>query len=156
MNKGDLELMATTVSVVLIVGVVVISVSSLFKVSHQTMFSFGRLLHPPELGVYQDQALSSEATHINWSSVEPNSQTNRTIWLKCLGSATLYMTTDNWQPVNDTVVVTDYISCVWDQEGKTIAAQEVRQATLTLVVSADVHNITDLPFSFDITLRVEA
>ena len=150
MNKGDLELLATAVTVMLIAGVIVLSVTSLFKVSQQTMFSSGRLLSSPELEIYQDGALSARATYINWSIVEPNSRTNRTVWIKSLAPASLYLTTQSWLPVNATA----YISVVWDQEGKTVVSQEVREATLTLVVAANVTGITD--FSFDITLTAQS
>jgi hypothetical protein len=150
MRASDLELVATAVTVMLIAGVIVLSATNLFKVSQQTMFSSGRLLSSPNLEVYQDRALSARVTYINWSIVEPNSRTNRTVWIKSMASATLYLTTQSWQPVN----ATTYISVVWDQEGKTVVSQEVREATFTLVVAADVHDIIN--FSFDITITAEA
>lgn len=149
MNQSDLELAATAITVILIAGVILLSVTNLFKVSQQTMFSSGRLLSSPELEVYQDEALSARATYINWSIVEPNSRTNRTVWIKCLAPASLYLTTQNWLPAN----ATQFISVVWYLEGVRMMSQEVREATLTLVVAANVTGITT--FSFDIVITAE-
>ena len=100
------------------------------------------------VGVYWDQALTNPVASINWGTLEPGLNVNRTVYIRNEGNtaATLNMTTSNWNPSN----ASSYMTLSWDYAGQTLSVNEVRQVKLTLFVSASITGITD--FSFDITI----
>jgi hypothetical protein len=100
------------------------------------------------VGVYWDQTLASPVSSINWGSIEPGSNVNKTVYIRNEGNApaTLSMTTSNWVPPS----ASTYMTLSWNYGGQVLAVNEVRQVTLTLAVSSSVTGVTS--FSFDITI----
>ena len=100
------------------------------------------------VGVYWDQALTNPVASINWGTLEPGSNVNRTVYIRNEGNAaaTLSMATSNWSPSN----ASSYMTLTWDYGGQTLTVNEVRQVRFTLAVSSSVAGITS--FSFDITI----
>jgi hypothetical protein len=100
------------------------------------------------VGVYWDQALTNPVASINWGTLEPGSNVNRTVFIRNEGNAaaTLSMATSNWSPSN----ASSYMALSWDYGGQTLTVNEVRQVRFTLAVSSSVEGITS--FSFDITI----
>jgi hypothetical protein len=100
------------------------------------------------VGVYWDQALTNPVASINWGTIEPGLNVNRTVYIRNEGNsaATLSMSTSNWSPSS----ASSYMVLSWDYAGQTLNVNEVRQVKLTLSVSASITGITD--FSFDITI----
>ena len=100
------------------------------------------------VGVYWDQALNNPVASVNWGTLEPGSNVNRTVFIRNEGNtaATLSMTTSNWNPSN----ASSYMTLSWDYAGQTLAVDEVRQVRFTLAVSSSISGITS--FSFDITI----
>ena len=100
------------------------------------------------VGVYWDQPLTNPVSSINWGTIEPGANVNKTVYIRNEGNApaTLSMTTSNWNPSS----ASSYMTLSWNYGGQTLAVNEVRQVTLTLHVSSSVTGVTS--FSFDITI----
>jgi hypothetical protein len=100
------------------------------------------------VGVYWDQALTNPVSSINWGTIEPGLNVNKTVFIRNEGNtaATLSMETSNWNPSS----ASSYMTLSWDYGGQTLAVNAVRQVTFTLAVSQSISGITS--FSFDITI----
>ena len=100
------------------------------------------------VGVYWDQALTNPVASINWGTLEPGSNVNRTVYIRNEGNsaATLSKATSNWNPAN----ASNYMTFSWDYGGQTLSVNQVVQVKLTLAVSQNIAGITS--FSFDITI----
>lgn len=100
------------------------------------------------VGVYWDQACASPVTSINWGTIEPGLNVNRTVFIRNEGNAaaTLSMATSNWNPSS----ASSYMTLSWDYGGQTLAVNEVKQVKFKLAVSSSIAGITS--FSFDITI----
>ncbi len=100
------------------------------------------------VGVYWDQALANAVSSINWGSIEPGLNVNKTVYIRNEGNApaTLSMTTSSWVPPG----ASSYMTLSWNYGGQTLAMNEVRQVIFTLAVSSSVTGVTS--FSFDITI----
>jgi hypothetical protein len=100
------------------------------------------------VGVYWDQAATNPVSSINWGTIEPGSNVNKTVYIRNEGNAaaTLSMATSNWNPAN----ASSYMALSWNYGGQTLAVNEVKQVKLTLSISPSIAGITN--FSFDITI----
>lgn len=100
------------------------------------------------VGIYLDQACTSQLTSISWGTINPDSNVNKTIYIRNEGNtaATLSMVASNWNPAN----ASTYLTLTWDYGGQTLNVNQVVQVKLTLSVSSSVTGITN--FSFDITI----
>jgi len=100
------------------------------------------------VGVYWDQACASTVSSIDWGTMEPGMNVNKTVYIRNEGNTavTLNMTTSNWNPSS----ASSYMTLSWDYGGQPLTATEVRQVKLTLSVSQSITGITS--FSFDITI----
>ncbi|UCE29579.1 MAG: hypothetical protein JSV85_02345 [Candidatus Bathyarchaeota archaeon] len=100
------------------------------------------------VGVYWDSACTNNVSSINWGSLEPGSNVDRTVYVQNEGNVpmTLSLTEGNWDPTS----ASTHISLDWDREGSVIDAGSVLQTVLTLSVSSEVDGITS--FSFDLTI----
>ena len=104
------------------------------------------------VGVYWDQACANAVSSINWGTIEPGLNVNKTVYIRNEGNAaaTLNMTTSNWNPSS----ASSYMTLSWDYGGQTLTVNEVRQVKLTLAVSPDITGVAN--FSFDITIAASA
>jgi hypothetical protein len=100
------------------------------------------------VGIYSDQACTSAISSINWGMIDPGSNVNKTVYIRNEGTttATLSMTTSNWNPAN----ASSYMTLSWNYGGQSLNVNQVIQIKLTLSVSVSVKGITS--FSFDITI----
>ena len=100
------------------------------------------------VGVYSDPACANPVTSINWGTLEPGTNVNKTVYIRNEGNtaATLSMTTSNWNPSS----ASSYMTLSWNYGGQTLAVNEVKQVKFTLAVSSSITGITS--FSFDITI----
>ena len=100
------------------------------------------------VGIYWDQTCTNAVSLINWGLLDLGSSKNKTVYIRNEGNttATLTMTTSNWNPSN----ASDYITLNWDYDGQPFEVGEVIQVTLILSVSSGIEGITN--FSFDITI----
>ncbi len=100
------------------------------------------------VGVYSDSACTNALTSINWGTLDPGSNANKTVYIRNEGNsvATLSMTTSNWNPAS----ASSYMTLSWNYGGQTLDVNQVVQIRLTLSVSSSVTGITN--FSFDITI----
>jgi hypothetical protein len=100
------------------------------------------------VGVYSELACINPVTSINWGTLEPGQKVNKTVYIKNTSNVqiTLSMTTQNWNPSN----ASNYITCTWDAQGKSLSANQVTSSVLTLSVSNSISGITN--FSFDIVI----
>jgi len=100
------------------------------------------------VGVYSEPACINSVTSINWGTLEPGQKVNKTVYIKNTSNVpvTLSMITQNWNPSN----ASNYITCTWNSEGKSLNENQVTPAVLTLSVGNNIAGITD--FSFNIVI----
>jgi len=100
------------------------------------------------VGLYQDQACTTQVESIQWGMVEPGATANQTIYMRNEGdtNTTLTMTLSNWNPTNSS----NYIGIIWNYAGQTLDVNQVIPVTFTLNISENIQGVTD--FSFDITI----
>jgi len=105
-------------------------------------------LRIPSTGVTKTVGIQCSESFINWETPSPGDIVNRTVDITNNGTVqmTVYLTTENWQPVNASM----YLNCTWDLEGFTLQPNETHSAIISLYVSPEITGITT--FSFDIIL----
>ena len=96
------------------------------------------------VGVYNDQACTQNCTQLNWGTLSPGDETNKTVYVKNHGNvpATLNMTTADWTPAN----AESYLNLTWNRADHKLEAGASTPAVLILKVSPDVTNITSFSF----------
>jgi hypothetical protein len=99
------------------------------------------------VGVYWDNACTSNVTSIDWSSLAPGATANRTIYIKNTGSTRimLNMTTSSWS-----TGTSGKMNLTWNVEGHLLDAASVVQGVVRLSVSSTITGVTN--FNFDITI----
>jgi hypothetical protein len=102
------------------------------------------------VGVFWDSNCTNRVSFIDWGMVEPGPMNNVTVYVRNEGNvaASIYLTTENWDPPN----ASDYLTLSWNYEGQQLSPQEVIPAILTLTVSPSVQGIES--FSFDIIISI--
>jgi len=102
------------------------------------------------VGVYKDRSCIVAITYLDWGTLEPGSVRNATLYIRNEGNhgVTLFLATDNWNPVN----TSSYMVLSWNYDGRMLGSLESVEVTLTLSVSLEVQNIAD--FSFDVIIGV--
>lgn len=101
------------------------------------------------VGAYKDAQCATNCTSINWSTINPGSSTNVTIYIKNTGTVpvTLSLSNSSWTPSN----ANTYMTLTWDKEGTQLAAGNFTAAKLTLRVSESITGITTFSFNIIIT-----
>ncbi|MCK4433977.1 hypothetical protein KAU92_00700 [Candidatus Bathyarchaeota archaeon] len=130
------------------IGIVVSVLATSLLVAYQGFPNAGNV-RAVGVGVYWDNACTSNVTDIDWQFLEPGDTANKTVFIKNGGTLPLVltMTTDNWNPTT----ASDYITLSWDRENYVLnTTAPVVQAVLTLSVSSDISGVG--AFSFDITI----
>jgi archaellum component FlaG (FlaF/FlaG flagellin family) len=97
------------------------------------------------LEIYADPDGSIIVDSINWGTLDPGAQVQKTLYFKSTGSVpqTMTMTIENWIPES----AEQYFTMSWDYDGSALSPGEIREVTLTLQVSSSIVGITS--FSFD-------
>jgi len=118
-------------------------------IATQTIPSDGTVVSAANIGVYTDSDCTQNCTNISWGTLNPNTTTNKTIYVKNTGTAplTLSMTTENWTPTD----ADDYLTLNWNQQNTILNPDETTPANLTLSVAADTGDLTNFSFNIIIT-----
>lgn len=105
-------------------------------------------LHTVGVGVYLDLPCANKVTSIDWGTLDPGSNVNKTVYIRNEGNAaaTLSMSTSNWNPA----AASSYMTLAWNYNGQTLAVGQVVQVKFTLAASSSITGVTT--FSFDITI----
>ncbi len=107
----------------------------------QNVPSIGTVTTSANLAVYSDSACTQPLSTINWGTLSPGGTTNQTIYVKNTSSGlslTLSMTTNNWSSTN----ASGSISVTWNQQGIDLLPGQSAAATLTLIVSSSIVDVT--------------
>lgn len=99
------------------------------------------------VGIYWDIELAQPVTSINWGTIEPGENVNRSIYIQNVGNVpiTIGLMTQNWNPPEASC-----ITLAWNYTGQLINVNEAIPVTLTLSVPLEVTGFTN--FSFDIII----
>jgi hypothetical protein len=118
-------------------------------IATQTIPSDGTVMSAANIGAYTDSDCTQNCTNISWGTLNPNSTTNKTIYVKNTGTTpiTLSMTTENWTPTD----ADDYLTLTWNQQNTVLDPDESTPANLTLTVAADTGDLTSFSFNIIIT-----
>jgi hypothetical protein len=118
-------------------------------IATQTIPSDGTVISPVNIGVYTDSDCTQNCTNISWGTLNPNTTTHKTVYVKNTGTTpvTLTMTTENWTPTN----ADDYLTLTWDQQNTVLDAGQSVPANLTLTVAADTGDLTNFSYNIIIT-----
>jgi hypothetical protein len=100
------------------------------------------------IGLYSDQACTTQVESIQWGLIEPGATTNQTVYIRNEGDSktALTMTLSNWNPTNSS----DHINVTWNYAGQTLNINQVIPVAFTLHISENIQGVTN--FSFDITI----
>ena len=146
------KLALALITAVVLTGLVITFTTAGVLNSSQTVPTSGTVasIQPTlNIGVYADSNCTQSASFVGWGTLNPGDSTTKTVWIKNIGtaSATLSMSTNNWSPAN----ANQWISVVWNANGRVLATNEVTQVTLTLTVSESVDSSIST-FSFNILI----
>ncbi len=101
------------------------------------------------VGVYIDNACTTNCTRIDWGELAPNNSTTVTVWIRNSGTVptTLSMTTDSWDPPDANA----YLSLSWNREGYSLPVGSSASADFTLVVSENPGDLRTFSFNIVVT-----
>jgi hypothetical protein len=138
-KKYLLVLFAATLMVALAATTVYAAVSS-----SKTVSSSGKVV-TINLAVYSDSACTQPVSAINWGSLQPGGNTTYNVWIKNTGTAqvTLSMTTSGWSPSS----ASQSLTLTWNRNNAALTANQVVNATLTLIVSPTAAAIDSYSFN---------
>jgi hypothetical protein len=134
------------VTVLLVVGVCVFA---FFALSGSFSYYYGTAATASAYGsIYAGEGLELDTVSLDWGTLEPDSQANRTIRItNKLGDPTdLSFFVDNWNPKN----ASDYMALSWDNAPNALVGKAYRDVVFTLTVYGNVTGIEE--FSFDVTI----
>ena len=134
---------------VFIVGLILTTITaSAVLNSSKTVLTSGKIV-TVNVGVYQNSGCTQSANAIDWGNLTAGANKTVSLWVKNTGTSTvtISMTNSSWSPSN----ATSGLSLTWNQEKKTLTAQQVVQANLTLAVSPNVDSSLS-SFSFNIII----
>lgn len=100
------------------------------------------------VNVYWNSNGSNATTSFNWGMLDPDSTKSFIVYVKNEGNSvlTLSMTTSNWNPPS----ASQYMKLTWNVAGQAVNPGQIKQATFTLQVFANVTGINT--FNFDVTV----
>jgi hypothetical protein len=145
---------AIAILVALIISAATLAIATTGVLSNtnfnQTIPSSGRIQSSPNIGIFNNNICTQNATTIDWATLQSGISTSKTIYIKNLGTtnAALSLSAIEWNPTN----ASNAITLSWNIDGRTLAPNEVVQATLTLTVSPTIDaSITSFSFNIQIT-----
>jgi hypothetical protein len=100
---------------------------------------------------YWGVGCTDEVIEIDWGTLEPGSQTDRTVYVKNRGNApvTLSLDAEAWTPSE----AQTYLWLDWDYDGTPVTAGTAIPIRITLTVSGDITGIT--AYSFQIVIAAQ-
>ena len=83
--------------------------------------------------VYWDSDLENRTETINWETIQVGTSKNFTVYIRSLSNVetTLVLDTTDWSPAN----LSQYVSFIWDYDGRILQPGEVIQVKLTFLSS---------------------
>jgi len=117
----------------------------------------GRIVIPPSLGVYSDQACTVEVSAIDFGSFAPGENVTRTLFVRNEGSepGVLSLATQNWNPTT----AKEYLVFSWNLEGAEIEGDAVFESQFNIRALSTLTNNSGISnFSFDalISLTIDS
>ena len=150
-NTLKLNLSVSAAVVFLVIIGVALTLTTFAAVStSQNLSSSGTVTTSANLGVYSNSACTTVLSSINWGTLTPGTSYTQTVYVKNTGnglSLTLSMNATNWSPVG----ANGPMSLSWNQEGTRLTPGQSVAATLTLVVSSSISDVTNFSVQINIT-----
>jgi hypothetical protein len=83
--------------------------------------------------VYWDSDLENRTEEINWGNIQVGSSKNFTVYIRSISNVetTLLLDTTDWSPAN----LSEYVSFLWDYDGRILNPGEIVQVKLTFLSS---------------------
>ena len=102
-----------------------------------------------EFNFYIDSACASKVSSIDWGTLEPGQQVNRTLYMKStlVSDVSANLAMRNFEPA----VGSSYFALAWDYLGAPIAPGQVVPVMFTLTADSTVTGITSFGFDIEIT-----
>jgi len=137
------------VAVACLAGIVIGSAVTFAFLSSQRAIPSSGLVVSVGVGVYSDAGCTVNVTSVDWGSVYPGESVSRVVYVKNTGNApiTLGMATGGWNPA----VAEGQLAISWNREGASLSPNGSIAATLTLTVSASVHDVASFSANIIIT-----
>jgi len=150
-SKKMLVGFASVAVVALLAGVVIGATLVQYKFS-----GAGRIVIPPELGVYSDAACTVEVSAIDFGTFSPGENVTRTLYVRNEGSeaGTLSLATQNWNPA----IAKEYLVFSWNLEGSELPGGAVLESQFNIRALSTLTNESGISnFNFDavIILSIE-
>ena len=144
--------LSITASVIILVTIAIALTLTTFAAitTSQSLTSNGQVTTSANLGVYSNSACTIPLTSINWGTLTAGGNITQTIYVKNTGSGlglTLSMGTSNWTPAGADGPMT----LTWNQGGTRLQPGQSVAATLTLVVSPTIADVTSFSVQINIT-----
>jgi hypothetical protein len=100
------------------------------------------------VGVYLDPLCTNPVESLDWGTTEPGSITNIGVVIRNEGNrySTLFLNTTDWNPAD----ASNYLTLLWDYDGRTLAPNETITVTLSLALAIATPEIGN--FTFDIII----
>ena len=145
--KRNSLVIVVIVAVALCVAVPVVFESIAASTQTKTVTNAGKI-KTIGVGIYSDQACLNAIASIDWGTISPGSNVNKTVYIRNEGNsaATLTLAVSNWNPSNSPT----YMTLRWDYAGQSVSKGQVIQVKFTLGVSSSISGITS--FGFDMTI----
>lgn len=136
-----------TLAVIVAVAAAIIIVSATILYFHVTVTSRGTI-KVVGIEVYEDEALTTPLTEINWGVLAPSDIAYKDFWAFNNGTTpvTLNYTTDKWMPP----LAETYLDLSWNYLNQTIEPSQSLALTFTMTVASDITDVT--VFSHDIVI----
>jgi hypothetical protein len=149
LEKVNARVAVAVVATACLAGMAVGSALTFAFLSSQRAIPSTGVVLAVNVGVFSDAGCTLNLTSIDWGSVNPGESVSRTIYVKDRGNAPipLGMATGGWNPA----VVEDQLAISWNREGSSLGPGESAAATLTLAVSASVHDVASFSANIIIT-----
>ena len=142
--------MTIAVTALVIIGIA-LTVTTFAAISTtQNVSSNGTVNTSMSLGVYSDSACTVPLSSITWGALTPGTNIARTVYIKNTGSGlslALGMTASAWNPTS----ANGPITLTWNKENTKINPGQSVAATLTLVVSSSITDVTGFSVQINIT-----
>jgi hypothetical protein len=137
------------VAVACLAGIVIGSAVTFAFLSSQRAIPSSGLVVSVGVGVYSDAGCTANMTSIDWGNVYPGDSVSRVVYVKNVGNApiTLGMATSGWTPP----IAEGQLAISWNRESASLGPGESAAATLTLAVSATVHDVASFSANIIIT-----
>ena len=126
-----------TIMLITITIIVTLVVSSLVSIwltnnSNLSLPSIGTI-KTVGVEVYWDSDLENRTETINWETIQVGTSKNFTVYIRSLSNVetTLVLDTTDWSPAN----LSQYVSFIWDYDGRILQPGEVIQVKFTFLSS---------------------